>query len=135
MSTIATSGLCIATCRSRSLGVARLRQHVEAGLLEQANDALAEKHGVLGDDDAHRVSEHRNGVAQRWEVARQAVGEDLEDVLGIGKPREPVGAEVAHRHVRGDRVRRSRREDLPAVARQSRCAPPDGRRCPCSRPR
>src|SRR5262249_18601258 len=36
------------------LRVARLADHLEARVLEQTRDALAEKHGVFGEHDAHR---------------------------------------------------------------------------------
>ena len=41
------------------------------------------------------VAERRDGAAQRREIAREAVGEDLVDPLGVGQPLEAVGAEVA----------------------------------------
>ena len=115
MSTIATSGLCMRDVPQQVVGVARLRDHLEARLLEQAHDALAQEHRVVGDDDAHRVAEHRDRVAQRREIARQPVGEQLVDVLGLGQPGEPVRAEVARRTSAEPRGRR-RDEDLPAVA-------------------
>ena len=51
-STTATSGLCAPTLRSRSSRVAGLSDDLEAGILEQPNDPLAQQHGVVGDHDA-----------------------------------------------------------------------------------
>ena len=55
MSTIATSGLCIATCRSRSSALPACADDLEAGVLEQPRDALAQEDRVVGEDDAHRA--------------------------------------------------------------------------------
>ena len=114
MSTIATSGLCIATCRSRSSGLSDWREHLEARVLEQPDDTLAEEDRVLGDDDAHRVAEHRDRVAKRREIAREPVCEHLEDVVGLGSPR-------------GDGSPRSRIVALgtePCVAAEASICPP-----------
>ena len=97
------------------LGVVGLGRHLEAGVAEKADDALAKQDRVLGDHDLHRVAEHGDGVPKRREVARKAVGEKLMDVLRLGQAGEAVAAEVPHREGRrGGRVRRE--EDLPAVA-------------------
>ena len=56
MSTIATSGLCARTCAQQLVGVAGLSDDLEAGFPEQARDALAQQHAVVGDDDAHGIS-------------------------------------------------------------------------------
>ena len=116
MSTTATSGLCIATCRSRSSGRAGLRDDLEARLLEQARDALAEQHRVVGQHDAASVAELRDGAAQRREVAWQVVGEHLVDALGVGQALQPMRAEVARVDLGDERRGRRREQDLAAVA-------------------
>ena len=65
-STIATSGLWALTLRSRSSASPAWRDDVEARLLEQARDALAQQHGVVGDDDPHGM------VAPGWSCPRRA---------------------------------------------------------------
>ena len=77
---------CAGDVAEQVLGVAGLARDLEARLLEQPGDALAQQHRVVGDDDAHRVAERRDGVAQRGEVAWQVVREQLVDPLGIGQP-------------------------------------------------
>ena len=57
--------------------------HVEPRVLEQARDPLAQEHRVLGEDDAHPVPQPAEGVAERREVPRQLVGEQLPDRLGL----------------------------------------------------
>ena len=96
--------------------VVRLGDDVEAGLGEQPHDALAQQHRVVRDDDAHRVPEHRDRVAQRREVAREPFGEQLVDVLRVRQAGETVRAEIARRDVGQRRVGGGRDEDLPAVA-------------------
>ncbi len=78
------------------VGVVGLGEDVEARLAEQPDDSLAQQDRVLGDHHRHRVAEHRDRVPQRREVARQAVREQLVDVLGRRQARQPVAAEVAH---------------------------------------
>ena len=99
------------------VGVVGLGEHLEAGLAEQPDDALAQQDRVLGDHHRHRVAEHRDRVAERREVARQAVGEELVDVLRLGQPGEAVAAEVADGEP-GRRAGRRREQDLAAVARR-----------------
>ena len=55
-STTARSGACSPTSASSRLGVAGAPDHLVAGVLEQAGEALAQQHGVLGDHDAHGSS-------------------------------------------------------------------------------
>ena len=55
MSTIATSGVCAATLRSRSSASPAWPTTSNPALLEQPGDALAQEHRVLGDHDAHAV--------------------------------------------------------------------------------
>ena len=50
-------GLVRADLAQEVLGVTRLAGHLEAGLLEQPREALAQQHGVLGDDDPDRSGE------------------------------------------------------------------------------
>ena len=77
-----------------------LRDDLEARLAEKPSDALAKQHRVLGDHHGHRVPEHRDRVPQRREIAREAVREQLVDVLGLGQAGEPVTAEIANRERR-----------------------------------
>jgi len=67
------------------VGRSGLRDDFEAGLLEQPGDAFAKQHRVVGEHHAARVAELRDGAAQRREVAREPVGDHLEDALGIGQ--------------------------------------------------
>ena len=99
-------------------GVVGLGENVEAGLDEQPHDALAQQDRVLGDHHGHRVAQHRHRVAERREVARQAVGEELMDVLRRRQAREAVAAEVADGEP-GRSAGRCREQDLAAVARRA----------------
>ena len=98
------------------LGRPRLRDDLEARLLEQARDTLAEEDRVVREDDAPRVSELRDGAPERREVAREAVGDHLVDPLGVGQALQAVRAEVARLDTRHEGSRRRGEQDLPAVA-------------------
>ena len=63
MSTIATSGSCWRTLQEQLVGVARLADDLEARILEQAGDALAEQHRVVGDHDPQARAEADLGAA------------------------------------------------------------------------
>ena len=97
------------------VGVAGLRHDVEAGVVEQAGHALAEEHGVVGEDDAHR---RRPGArAQRGEVAAEPRLVELEDPLRLRQLRERPEAEVAELAGGGEHERRRLGgDDLAAVA-------------------
>ena len=56
MSTIATSGRCSSTSASSSSPSAARPDHVEAGLVEQPREPLAQQHRVVGEDHAHGIS-------------------------------------------------------------------------------
>ena len=77
MSMTATSGLCARDLAQQVLGVAGLAHDLDAGLLEQPHDALAQQHRVLGDDYARTGSPpgrscHRPARARRPRAARRA---------------------------------------------------------------
>ena len=97
------------------VGVAGLRDDVEAGVVEQPRDALAQQHGVVGEDDADRAS--RRGAREAREVAAEARLVELEDPLRLRQLRQRPEAEVAELAV-GREHERSRlgRDDLAAVA-------------------
>ena len=98
-------------------GVVGLGENVEAGLGEQPHDALAQQDRVLGDHHRHRIAQHRDRVAERREVAREAVGEELVDVLRQRQPCQAVAAEVADGEP-GRGAGRCREQDLAAVTRR-----------------
>jgi hypothetical protein len=97
------------------VGRSGLSDDLEAGLLEQADDALPQQDRVVGDDDAACVAELGDRAAQRRKVARQAFGQHLVDVLGIRQPLQPMRAEVAGLDPRDERRGRRRQEHLTAV--------------------
>ena len=115
MSTIATSGLCIATCRSRSSALSDWATTSKPDSPSSRTTPSRRRTESSAITTRHRVAEHRDRVAQRREVAREAVREQLMDVLGLGQPGQPVAAEVTHGDVRRGRVRVAESEDLPAV--------------------
>ena len=105
------------------VGVPGLADDLEAGVLEQAGDPLAEQHGVLGQHDAHRrlgrslaalelVRQRLGDAAERREVRLEPVGDELVDLA-----RAP---------------RRPRSWCAPSVAKLERARPRPGR---ASRPR
>ena len=117
MSTIATSGLYRPTCRSRSSALPDCAGDLEARFLEQPDDAFAQQDRVVGDDDPHLVAERRDRVAKRREVARETVGEQLEDALRARGARR--GGGVPRSRIVSARTEPARvgavSEDLPAV--------------------
>ena len=84
MSTIATRSLCVAVSEQVFRG-AGLGRHLEAGLLEQARDALAKEDRVVGQDDAHPLHQLAR-VPERREVHRQVRREQLVEGSGVGSP-------------------------------------------------
>ena len=114
------------------VGVVGLGHDLEARLGEQPRDALAQQDRVLGDHDRHRVPEQGDRVAQRREVARETVREQLVDVLGLRQARRAGGCRGRERRSRPARTR-SPRGGSAHRGRPTRCAPRGGRRCPCSR--
>ena len=60
-STTATSGLWAWTLRSRSSASPGLADDLHARVLEQARDALAQQHAVVGEDDAHGIFARTSG--------------------------------------------------------------------------
>ena len=98
------------------VGVAGLRHDVEAGVVEQPRDALAEQHGVVGEDDADR--RRARACAERREVAAEARLVELEDPLRLRQLRQRPEAEVAELAVGGEHECRGLGgDDLAAVAR------------------
>ena len=94
---------------------AGLGRHLEAGLLEQARDALAKEDRVVGEDDAHPLHQLAR-VPERREVHRQVRREQLVEELGRREPEQLVLSELLHLAFDlRDRV--GREDDLPAVAR------------------
>ena len=59
MSTSATSGRRASTIRNSAVGVATAPRDLEAGVFEQASEALAQQHLVVGDHDSHGSSARR----------------------------------------------------------------------------
>ena len=83
-STIATSGLCAATLRSRSGASAGLGDDLEARVAEQPHDALAQQRLVFGDDDAsswrsQQFDEPRRGELGLGHEAARAGALDVAD--------------------------------------------------------
>ena len=60
-STMATSGLCARTFRSRSSASPAWPTTSKPGILEQANHSFAQQHRVVGDDQPHRGQPSRAG--------------------------------------------------------------------------
>ena len=73
MSTIAMSGACCPDLQQQLVGVVALRDHVEAGVVEQPGEALAQQHAVLGDRYAHGISA-RTRVPPPRRCSRPAAG-------------------------------------------------------------
>ena len=78
-------GLVGADLAQQVLGVAGLADDLEAGLLEQAHDALAQQHRVVGDDDPHRVNLPSGIAGSHDRPAAVAVG-DAEAAVERGDP-------------------------------------------------
>ena len=97
------------------LGVAGLRDDVEAGFQEQARDPFAEEHRVVGEHDADR---RRPGTrTQRREVPREADLLELKDPLRLRHVGQCPEAQVAQLASRRQRRRgRLRGDDLSPVA-------------------
>ena len=97
------------------VGVAGLRHDVEAGVVEQPRHALAEQHGVVGEDDADRG--RAGACPECGEVAAEARLLELEDPLRLRQLRQRPEPEVAELAVGGEHERGGlRRDDLAAVA-------------------
>jgi hypothetical protein len=75
------------------LGVPGLGDDVEAGLLEQPRNPLAEQNRVLGEHDADGRAAGTG--AERWEAAAESGLVQLEDPLRVGQLRERPEPEVA----------------------------------------
>ena len=93
MSTIATSGLCIADLRQQILGGARLADDLEARVLEQARDPLAQQHGVVGENDA-QAAKPLPRSAEWWKSRGQAGDVELEEPFWPVEPGQFVFAQV-----------------------------------------
>ena len=92
---------------------------LEAGVLEQPRDPLAQQHRVVGEHDAHAHVPPR-ARAQRREVAAEAGLVELEDPLGLGQPGARTGP---GRGARGRGAsRRSRRRERGSARRGPPCA-------------
>ena len=115
MSTIATSGLCMATCRSRSSAVPDWATTSKPDSSSRRTTPSRSRTESSAITTLHRVAEHRDRVAQRREIAREAVCEELVDVLRLGQACEAMGAEVAHCESGAVEQRRRREQDLAAV--------------------
>jgi hypothetical protein len=95
---------------------------VHPGLLEQAGDALPHEDGVVGEHDPQAQVVDPARPPQGRELGRQPVGDDLEELLGLGEAGELVAAEIVH--AAGGELRRARREEH--LAPVSRRADPRG---------
>ena len=116
MSTIATFGRCIRDVPEQVVRRSRLRDDVEARVGQEPCDPLAQQHRVVRQHDADAGAERRDGVSKRWEVAREVVGEQLVDSLGLREALQPILAEIAARDA-VERVQQLvRHDDLPAVS-------------------
>ena len=91
------------------LGRARLRDDLEARLVEQPRDPLPEQHRVVGEHDAH--GRRAGPGAERRKVAAEARIVELEDPLRIGQVRERPEPEIAQLVLGRERGRRGLRED------------------------
>ena len=96
--------------------VAGLPDDVEAAVLEQPRDPLAQQDRVVGEDDAH-LARFLRLDPERRELLGEAGRDDLEEPLGLGQPVQLVLAEVLQLDAAGQLdVRRVGHEDLAAVA-------------------
>ena len=150
---IATSGLYERDLQEQLVGVARLADDLEAAVLEQAGDALAEEDGVLGENDSRHarvsVSSTLGRVRQRAAAGsrREARDDELVDPLGPRKAAQAMLAEVAQLgHLarraaapvsaeRGSARRGRPRRSAPRGARRRRSTSlPRAPACPCGCP-
>ena len=74
---------------------AGLRDDLVAGVLEQARDAFAQQHRVVGEHHAQPRLVDLPRAAQRRELAGEVLREELVEHLRLVQPRELVGAELA----------------------------------------
>ena len=95
MSTIATSGEYDRTFSMQVVAVAGAADDVEAGVLQEARDPLAQEHRVVRDDDAQLLLGHGRRRPQRRVRVGQARSEELVDPLGRRQSAQHVLAEVA----------------------------------------
>ena len=77
------------------VGRPRLGDDLEPGLLQEARDALAQEHGVVGEHHPPCVAELQDRPAERREVAREVLDQHLVDALEVRQPLQPVRAEIA----------------------------------------
>src|SRR5438876_9156889 len=66
-------------------GVARLADHVDAGVCEQPGDALAGQHHVIGYDDAHGISA-RHTVSLTYRLPPSAPTRSVSVIIGASRP-------------------------------------------------
>ena len=99
----------------------RARQREQPRALEQM---LGPRHNVVSADEAGELGGQVVGGAveraQGWECVGDAIDDELEETLGLGKVAQAVVAEVAQGQLRGEaaahqRLRGRGDEDLPAV--------------------
>src|SRR5439155_26718970 len=99
--------------------IAGLTDDLEAGVLEQACDSLAQEHRIVREHDARARAEAAHGCigAERRKVAVA----ELVDPLGLVEPAQSVLAEVAERNggVGERRDRRLRKQVLSPLARRA----------------
>ena len=106
-------GVVAAHLEHQLVGVPCLPDDLDLRLLEQPREPLAQQRRVVG-DHGREAAVVRADVAQRRELGRQVVGDELEDPLRLAQPAEVELAELSHRHAEAGR-RLVRGEDLPAV--------------------
>src|SRR5205823_2318994 len=104
--------------RLQLVGIARLADDLEAGILEQARDALAQQHRVVGEDDPRASAEPDVGGvgAERREVGRA----ELVEPHGLVDASELMLAEIAHGGAAAEQAHgRLREQHLAAVTRRA----------------
>ena len=146
MSTIATSGRVGAHLQQQLVGVAGLADDLEAGVLEQPRDALAQQHRVVGEHDAQlllrlaprrrpqrRVRVGEAGCERAGGSARARAGRAAGARRGRATRRSPPAARAPPARgapVRRARPRRSARRGA-RRPRRSRRPRASARRCGC----
>ena len=95
MSTTATSGLWALTLRSRSSASPAWPTTSKPALLEQAHDALAQQHRVVGDDYPHGILAVIGRAAAGLGVDLQPAVDDREPIGQAAQTGAPLGVGAA----------------------------------------
>ena len=114
-STIASSGACSPTRASSVGGIAGAADDLVAGVLEEAGEALAEEHRVLGDHDAHGSS---TAISVPCPAGERRASEPPEAATRSAMPASPrpAATDRAADAVVGD-------DEAEDVVRAGRCGP------------